>query len=123
MTKLKYHSMINIKSIQKFIFLLGVVTFHTSIVAQKKFSIVDSLNKIELASSDNVKIETYMHIGRAYLIDNPDSSILFYTKAEDIAKSKNLEQYLPFINIGTSVVLTFVTGNYPWGVVYAFEGL
>ena len=123
MTKLKYHSMINIKSIQKFIFLLGVVTFHTSIVAQKKFSIVDSLNKIELASSDNVKIETYMHIGRAYLIDNPDSSILFYTKAEDIAKSKNLEQYLPFINIGKSIVLTFVTGNYPLGLVYAFEGL
>jgi tetratricopeptide (TPR) repeat protein len=123
MTKLKYHSMINIKSIQKFIFLLGVVTFHTSIVAQKKFSIVDSLNKIELASSDNVKIETYIHIGRAYLIDNPDSSILFYNKAEDIAKSKRLEQYLPLINIGKSVVLTFVTGNYPLGLVYAFEGL
>jgi hypothetical protein len=123
MTKLKYHSMINIKSIQKFIFLLGVVTFHTSIVAQKKFSIIDSLNKIELASSDNVKIETYIHIGRAYLIDNPDSSILFYNKAEDIAKSKSLEQYLPLINIGKSIVLTFVTGNYPLGLVYAFEGL
>ncbi len=115
--------MVNTKSIQKFIFLIVLLTFHTGIIAQKKISIVDSLKKIELASSDNVKIETYIHIGRAYLIDNPDSSILFYTNAEDIAKSKNLEEYLPFINIGKSVVLTFVTGNYPLGLVYAFEGL
>ena len=83
--------MVNTKSIQKFIFLIVLLTFHTGIIAQKKISIVDSLKKIELASSDNVKIETYIHIGRAYLIDNPDSSILFYTNAEDIAKSKNLE--------------------------------
>jgi len=115
--------MVNTKSIQKFIFLIVLLTFHTGIRAQKKINIVDSLKKIELASSDNVKIETYMHIGRAYLIDNPDSSILFYTNAEDIAKSKNLEEYLPYINIGKSVVLTFVTGNYPLGLVYAFEGL
>jgi len=115
--------MVNTKSIQKLIFLIVLLTFHTGIRAQKKINIVDSLKKIELASSDNVKIETYMHIGRAYLIDNPDSSILFYTNAEDIAKSKNLEEYLPYINIGKSVVLTFVTGNYPLGLVYAFEGL
>ena len=121
--KLNYHSMINIKSIKKFIFLLALVTFYTGIIAQKNFSIVDSLKKIELASSNNVKIETYMNIGRAYIIDNSDSSILFYNNAEDIAKSKNLEQYLPFINFGKSVVLTFVTGNYPLGLVYAFEGL
>jgi len=115
--------MINFKCIQKIFFIIVLVTFHSSVIAQKKFSIVDSLKKIELASSDNVKIETYMHIGRAYLIDNPDSSILFYSNAEDIAKSKNLEEYLPYINIGKSVVLTFVTGNYPLGLVYAFEGL
>ena len=115
--------MINIKSIQKFIFLIVLLSFYTSVLAQKKFSIVDSLKKIELASSDDVKIETYIHIGRAYLIDNPDSSMLFYKNAEDIAKSKNLEEYLPYINIGKSVVLTFVTGNYPLGLVYAFEGL
>lgn len=115
--------MVNTKSIQKFIFLIVLLTFHTCIIAQKKINIVDSLKKIELASSDNVKIETYMHIGRAYLIDNPDSSMLFYKNAEDIAKSKNLEEYLPYINIGKSVVLTFVTGNYPLGLVYAFEGL
>ena len=115
--------MVNTKSIQKLIFLIVLLTFHTGIRAQKKINIVDSLKKIELASSDNVKIETYMHIGRAYLIDNPDSSILFYTNAEDIAKSKNLEEYLPYINIGKSVVLSFVTGNYPLGLVYAFEGL
>jgi len=84
MTKLKYHSMINIKSIQKFIFLLGVVTFHTSIVAQKKFSIVDSLNKIELASTDNVKIETYMHIGRAYLIEAADNWLQGAHNPDDI---------------------------------------
>jgi len=115
--------MINFKCIQKIFFIIVLVTFHSSVIAQKKISIVDSLKKIELASSDNVKIETYMHIGRAYLIDNPDSSILFYSNAEDIAKSKNLEEYLPYINIGKSVVLTFVTGNYPLGLVYAFEGL
>ena len=115
--------MFNIKSVQKSIFLIVLLTVFTNAIAQKKVSILDSLKKIEIATSDNEKIETYIHIGRAYLIDNPDSSILFYKKGEDLAKTKKLEQYLPLINIGKSVVLTFVTGNYPWGFVYAFEGL
>jgi len=118
-----FSEMVNYTKIKKYIFLFGLVTFSLVAVAQKEFSIEDSLRKTELESSDNVKIETYINIGRYYLIDNPDSSILFYKKAEDIAKSKNLEQYLPSINIGKSVVLTFVTGNYPLGLVYAFEVL
>ena len=115
--------MFNIKSVQKSIFLIVLLTVCTNAIAQKKVSILDSLKKIEIATSDNEKIETYIHIGRAYLIDNPDSSILFYKKAEDLAKTQTLEHYLPYINIGKSVVLTFVTGNYPLGLVYAFEGL
>lgn len=115
--------MFYIKRIQKNIFLIVLLTVCSNTIAQKKVSIIDSLKKIEIATSDNEKIETYIHIGRFYLIDNPDSSILFYKKAEDLAKTKNLEQYLPFINIGKSVVLTFVTGNYPLGLVYAFECL
>ena len=120
---LPFSEKVNYTKIKIYILLIELVTFSLGAVAQKEFSIEDSLKKIELESSDNVKIETYINIGREYLIDNPDSSILFYKKAEDIAKSKNLEQYLPWINIGKSVVLTFVTGNYPLGLVYAFEVL
>jgi serine phosphatase RsbU (regulator of sigma subunit) len=117
--------MFNIKSVLKNIFLIVLLTVCSNVIAQKKVSIniVDSLNKIEIASSENEKIETYIRIARVYLIDNPDSSLLFYKKAEDVAKTKNLEQYLPIINIGKSIVLTFVTGNYPLGLVYAYEGL
>jgi len=117
--------MFNIKNALKNIFLIVLLTVCSNVIAQKKVSIniVDSLNKIEIASSENEKIETYIRIARVYLIDNPDSSLLFYKKAEDVAKTKNLEQYLPIINIGKSIVLTFVTGNYPLGLVYAYEGL
>jgi serine phosphatase RsbU (regulator of sigma subunit) len=117
--------MFNIKSVLKNIFLIVLLTVCSNVIAQKKVSIniVDSLNKIEIASSENEKIETYIRIAKVYLIDNPDSSLLFYKKAEDVAKTKNLEQYLPIINIGKSIVLTFVTGNYPLGLVYAYEGL
>ena len=117
--------MFNIKSVLKNIFLIVQLTVCSNVIAQKKVSIniVDSLNKIEIASSENEKIETYIRIAKVYLIDNPDSSLLFYKKAEDVAKTKNLEQYLPIINIGKSIVLTFVTGNYPLGLVYAYEGL
>jgi serine phosphatase RsbU (regulator of sigma subunit) len=117
--------MFNIKSVRKNIFLIVLLTVCSNVIAQKKVSIniVDSLNKIEIASSENEKIETYIRIAKVYLIDNPDSSLLFYKKAEDVAKTKNLEQYLPIINIGKSIVLTFVTGNYPLGLVYAYEGL
>jgi serine phosphatase RsbU (regulator of sigma subunit) len=117
--------MFNIKSVLKNIFLIVLLTVCSNVIAQKKVSIniVDSLNKIEIASSENEKIETYIRIAKVYLIDNPDSSLLFYKKAEDAAKTKNLEQYLPIINIGKSIVLTFVTGNYPLGLVYAYEGL
>jgi len=117
--------MFNIKSVLKNIFFIVLLTVCSNVIAQKKVSIniVDSLNKIEIASSENEKIETYIRIAKVYLIDNPDSSLLFYKKAEDVAKTKNLEQYLPIINIGKSIVLTFVTGNYPLGLVYAYEGL
>ena len=74
---LPFSEKVNYTKIKIYILLIELVTFSLGAVAQKEFSIEDSLKKIELESSDNVKIETYINIGREYLIDNPDSSILF----------------------------------------------
>ena len=89
--------------------------------AQSDFSIMDSLIKIDNTKDKTLKTKVYINISFKMIFWSSDSSLLFFKKAEVLAKEINDPNLLESIYGGLARAENTYTANYTSALYHAFD--